>query len=526
MSKKQKETKKKNKGRKHLKYIIPILFIPIIILLLVKTFDEKLHMGGDNAHYYILAKSIKQDFSYKEIQRPDAPPAKHFPPGYPLFLSIALFFGKYAFIVGKVLNGVLLIISFLIFYLLMDEVLSKNYLKVLASVFFVFNANLYYYSTYMMSEILFMLTTLLTLLLIAKSKHLVNRKYWIYFALIILLSIYTWYIRTIGTSLIIAIVIYYLIQKKWKESLIYTGSIVLGLLPWIIRNKNLGGNSYMNQLMKVNPLSPEDGIMGLSDWGIRIWENFVRYISYEMYALFFPYIRYINYKVNAPIWMYILGGILFVLMIIGMIKLKKYGWLIFFYLGATIGILLLWPSIWKGVRFIVPLYPVLLLLSIKGLHSVFIFGASMFKKENYQKRVVLIGMLLTLIIVPNMINGIKGLQSIVRSELKPSYQNYFRMAAYCNQKLPKDAVICCRKPNLFYLMSNRKVTNFKNTSDKNEFMNLLVDRNVRYVVVDQLGYSNVGKYLVPFIQENKYLFRPINKLPKPDTYLLEFKSPK
>jgi hypothetical protein len=44
---------------------------------------------------------------------------------------------------------------------------------------------------------------------------------------------------------------------------------------------------------------------------------------------------------------------------------------------------------------------------------------------------------------------------------------------------------------------------------------------VTHVVIDQMGYASVGRYLVPAVQQRPERFRLVLQLPNPDTYLLE-----
>ena len=57
-----------------LKYLIPIY-----IILLVVSFDPKLHTGGDNVTYLCLSKSIATGQGYTDIDKPDNPSHQTFP---------------------------------------------------------------------------------------------------------------------------------------------------------------------------------------------------------------------------------------------------------------------------------------------------------------------------------------------------------------------------------------------------------------------------------------------------------------
>ena len=53
----------------------------------------------------------------------------------------------------------------------------------------------------------------------------------------------------------------------------------------------------------------------------------------------------------------------------------------------------------------------------------------------------------------------------------------------------------------------------------------LIEKQVDYVVLEQLGYSSTYRYLLPAIQNNSDKFEVIQKLAEPDTYLLRLIKP-
>ena len=83
-------------------------------------------------------------------------------------------------------------------------------------------------------------------------------------------------------------------------------------------------------------------------------------------------------------------------------------------------------------------------------------------------------------------------------------------------------MVSCRKGQLFYLYGNRWVTGFKNTLDKEELIDRLVEKEVTHVVLDQLGYSSTSRYLYPAIKKYPGKFKVIHQLKNPDTYIMKF----
>ena len=55
---------------------------------------------------------------------------------------------------------------------------------------------------------------------------------------------------------------------------------VVAALPWYIRGRSLGGDSYLGPLLSINPYRPELGTAGWSDLALRLYENAQRYCRF------------------------------------------------------------------------------------------------------------------------------------------------------------------------------------------------------------------------------------------------------
>lgn len=116
----------------------------------------------------------------------------------------------------------------------------------------------------------------------------------------------------------------------------------------------------------------------------------------------------------------------------------------------------------------------------------------------------------------------KSLHKLNKEAYPPNYMNFFIIAQTVKKELPHDVIVCSRKPSLFYMYGGTYSCPYKWTNDDAELIKGLVDSNVDYVVLDQLGFSSTYRYLYPAIEKNPELFSPVYYLPDPDTYLLQF----
>ena len=503
-----------------------LIFVYLAIIAIVfgivysKIYDDKLFIGGDNASYYILGKSIAEGKGYANIDRVNASPANHFPPGYPAIVATIMKTVGQDIDNVKVTNGLFLLGGLILLLLLINKITDNIHLAFAVCCMLLFNFHLLQYSTWMMSEMSFFFFSTLSILFFLRmldDDHIFKSpNFYVFIASLII----TYYIRTVGLAWLGAAIIVLAIQRNWKALAATVAAFVICYLPWYIRGKNLGGNSYMNQLTMKNPYRPEEGAMeGLGDWWLRFTTNLERYLGVLIPNGIFG----VNEtKMNADITTsnVFLGLIIIAIIIFGLWKLKQIGFMLFAYLGASFLILCLWPEVWYDYRFIVTLIPIMTFMFGFGLFELAKLGMAKAGMDGNASWVKFTPLALFLL-VPKLSNSISALEQVAKTPFPPAYKNYFNLAEWCDKNTEKDAVITCRKGNLFFLFSNRATTGYRNTKNKEELIDKLAELGVDYVVVDQLGFSSTGLYLVPAIQKHPEKFKLVRQLKNPDTYLFK-----
>lgn len=551
---------------------IVVLYLFILSIVFFKTydriFDKKVHLGGDNADYYIYGKSLANGHGYSAIHTKAQQPANHFPPGYPAMIAVTmkLFSAKITTI--KKANGFYMLAALFVLFFLFRALTRNIHLSFVACLFTLFNYHLLEYSTIMYSEIPFVLVATITLLLfiyIDFEKPI--WKNWKFF-LFILTMVLAFYIRTLGVSLVISFTLILLFQKRWKYAGVLVFGFILLIAPWQIRSHKMGGNSYVNQLLMKNPYRPELGPMTLKDWPERFTMNVKRYLALEITSGILPF-ETIDYKqtvaqlqtevpvdpaapadttkkepvkvltleekqqsaasrgmpgakVEITVYDFLLTFVLFLLMAIGLFRLKDHRVLIGLYIAGTFSILFLWPEAWFGIRFMLPLVPILIFLSLNGLVQIPEMVAEKMKWANPWLLVLIIPFFTFFVLKNKLEKRVVELENRAKGVYVNQFKNYFDVATWASKNLPKDAVVATRKGQLFYLYANRYVDGFLNTLDKEELIKSMHDKGVTHVVLDQLGYSSTSRYLYPAIQKYPGKFNVIHQVKNPDTYLMEF----
>ncbi len=488
------------------------------------TFDEKLDMGGDNAAYYIYGKAIAQGEGYVTVNMAKPQPTNHFPPGYPAMVaSVMKVFGDDILTI-KNTNRILFILSvFLLFYAFTQ--MGFNLHLSFGSVFLLLlNHHFLRSSTIMMSEVPFVFFNalcLISLTKVAKDPEKPLYKDWALYILI-LTSLAAYYIRTQGIAIVPAVLIYFGFKKEFKRAAIFLGGFILGVLPWSIRNAGTK-SSYVSSIYKINPYRPELGEMGIGDLITRIGNNFQRYTCIEIPSCSFTFLGSNEYNrtdgYTSGEW--IVGLVIIGLVLFGIIRNKKFLMLLLCYLGANVAIFMLWPDVWFGVRFILPIAPLVIVLTGSGAYELIVLLHSKINTKIPKTSLPYICLLLPLLGF-KFTDDIDQVKKTAEGQYHPAFQRYFDIAEWVKGNTPDSSIVSCRKGNLFYLHADRKVTGFANSLNQQDVIDHLIENSVDYVVVDQLGYSSTGRYLIPAIQKNPEKFTKVQQLKNPDTYLFKF----
>lgn len=510
------------------KYWPYLLLIGVFLLIYPAIFDKKIDLGGDNAGYYILGKALSQGEGYTDIHLPERTPANHFPPGYPVIVSAFLFFSD-SLVFQNIVNGFFFLGSVLLLYRLFEETTRNKTIALLGAAFALLNGHLLRSATIMMSEVPFLFFSLLVLLALLRWEQS-EKPFWksrLFWAVIVF-SVASYHIRTAGIALVGAVGLYLLFEKKWGAAMAYGIGFLAMSLPWYLRGKALGGNGYLQQLVRVNPYRPEEGLLDATGWMHRVGANFMRYLTQEIPNGFFPAYE-VGYQEEMRVAYPILGTLLLAAIVWGVVRMPRFRTLYIGYLGASGVIFLLWPDVWYGVRFFQPLIPLAGFAAMVGVWDGF-------KRLSSRMNIAFVASpwLLTLFLLPAFGAATTAEEPIsnhpcILAQVKASkeshishFNNYFSLGKYVNANLPTSAVICTYKPALFYLYANRPCTRFESSTNVEEVLAGMEKAGVTHVVIDQLGYASVGRYLVPAVQQRPERFRVVLILPNPDTYLLEF----
>ena len=498
----------------------------ICLLLYMYIFDQKIDLNGDNASYYMLGKQLAQFKGFVNGYLIDATPHKQFPPGYPVMLTPFMWISdSISFI--KSISGIFYIAGTLGLYTILNRLRPNRNLENFGiSVLIACNYFMLKYATIMMSEEALVFVSIAAILFFINKE--IQASGWMTKDLIVLALITSlaYHIKTLALPLFGAFVFHFLLKRQYKNIGIYCTTFILSLIPWMIRNRMVGAQGYIDDLIAINPYQKELGTLTFNDLIARIFVNIERYFSKEIPVSFFP-LKQMG-PTDSPPSFYMVAGILVIaIAIFGLIKLPNFKWFLFAYVGGTFGILMVWPEVWYGPRFMIGVLPIMLMLFYLGSTTIIDL---LLKDQNKNLCVALkgfafaiFGLLLFGSFSPKTTanHHIIGLHKYRSQPYPAAYKNFFELGKWSSKNLPEDQVVASRKAVMYYLYSDKSTIRYPYESDPDKFFNTMKEKGSKYIVVDQLGYSQTQKFVVSKIQQFPDRFRLIHKIDNPETYLFE-----
>lgn len=515
----QKETKTDNGFSlsgwvtKHSRWLL-VSALALFILISLLMFDPKPFVGGDNAAYVSLSRSLVQGQGLSEIWTPEGKAHTQYPFGFPLLLSpIASLKLPYAWY--KLIPWFSGLLSLLAFWFLIRD--DKKVLYMAPAFLLALNPYFLEYTHWVLSELPFTLFVLLTFLTLKKWEKSGGH---LWLAGVILSAVFANYIRSAGIALYLGIFIYLLFKRKFKSSVIFIAGCIALTLPWALRNSHYGtSGGYLEQFLMRDPYQPELGLLGIAGLIQRFFANVKIYSINILPRMMFP---------AADSWG-LSGGLVIIMLltvipaiaalIVRIIKNSEgYDWFVLIYLGMS----LLWPETWSDIRFLLPLLPFLLFYLVQAYGYAISLA---FKRGSLWPTV----MLLFLIAAANVSAGWNTIDSNLEagkyhsqdkySGYDPAWRSFFAAAEWVKNNTPENIIVVSRKPTLFYLKAERKAFCYPFTADQDSLLRAIERADL--VMVEPV--SGTGqRFLIPAVQpllDKKYKIIYANG--NPPTYVLQ-----
>lgn len=480
--------------------------VGLVALLFLATalpvFIPAPHTGGDNAGYITLAVSLLERGSYQELWDPAEPPHTKYPPGLPLLLAGAILLGARSWVALKALSVLAVTGAVVLAFLWARRRLGTSGALGVALILALSEAFLWA-STWILSEPLFLVLTLGALMALDRCSPGVeggeplSRSPPLRTACAVALTLGAWATRTAGLPLALALVVWLLWRGARLQALAAATALALPAAAWGLRGAASREVGYLSEFWMRDPYRPDLGTVGMGGLLERALENLVDYGTAHIPHGLVPV---------EGAWAAFLGSTLLLLAAVGWARSVRHGpGPAELFVPLYGGVILLWPSVWSGDRFALPLYPFLLVYAALALGALGGRGGAAVRRWTLTGAVVVLA-------VPAALGWWKRIpesaacRSLVASQgpfacYALPVQEWAEAARWSGSFLPEDAVVFSRKPRLLYVLSGgiRSLT-YPFSDDPETFFTQAEASGIQYVLVDRL--DNLAPfYLVPVITQ-------------------------
>lgn len=484
--------------------------------LMILAFVPAPHTGGDNAGYLGLAHSLLERGAYLDLYLPGEPIHTKYPPVFAGLLAGAYLLGARSWVAFKAVPALATTAAVALTYFWVRE---RRGPAMAASVAFLVAASsaVVYYSHWILSDPPFLALTLLALWALARAERPERgrekgrgagagggslRIPWLLLGGAA--AILAYFTRSAGLPLVVAVAVWLGLRRRWMPLAGFGAAFGLPALLWWLRGRGAPGEgSYLTELWLLDPYRPELGRAGPLDFVGRVGENAVGYVGEHI-----------------PTGITGLSGPPATVLGVAVVGLAAWGWYrrlredrgpAELFTPLYLGLLLLWPVVWSGDRFALPLIPLLLFYGVDGLDAAF--------RRLHPRAPLAVGLIgLVLLALPTLASWREDARVASacrgRASQGPWACTGERMAEFAaaarwsGERLPEGAVVISRKPRIFYVLSGVKSEIYPLSRDPDAFFARARELGSRYLAFDAL--DNLSRYYAAaVIQARPAAFCPL-----------------
>jgi len=514
------------------------------------------HDGGDHTAYLTLAYALTQGLGYIELWDPELPLHTKYPPGYPLILAVLMVFGATTWSAFKLSSAVAISAATLAAFAWAARRVGWLGAGGLA-LLLILASGWQDASRWILSEPWFLLWTFLAFwaadLALEPSPSTgagtggsgvdgaasarspgagegasggPGRTLWLVLAGFGALMAFG--VRSAGLPVVLALLLVLLWNRRFRAAGVFAGVTALLVGGWLVITARGGEGAYQDEFWLADPYDPELGTVGLGGLLARIWENLVLYVGRVLPGEWWS---------GAPEWLLLVGGVTLTLLALWgwLSRLLRRPGLAEIFLPLYGGMILIWPQVWSGDRFLLPLLPLILLYagtvvvelarevalrwSTGGRRGPDGFRSGRRKKGRQVKQepapaggagrgvglvVGAVGVLAlagpsipTTLQQSEMAGNCRTQVALTGDAFScygPGFTEFRAAAAWMGANLPEDAVVLSRKPRILYALGGPRGRTFPFLRDGDAFLAEADRMNGRYLLVDRVD-GIAGRYL-------------------------------
>lgn len=454
------------------------------------------HNGGDNAGYLTLAYSMLENGAYQDLYDPAALPHTKYPPVFPAMLAFLMLLGVRTWVGFKLVAAFSTVAAAAFTYLWARRRIGPGWAAG-ASLAVAFSSAVVYYSHWVLSDPTFLAFTMASLWALGEADEEGAHRGWLVGG--VAAAGLAYFTRSAGLPLLVALLAWLALRRRWRALGFAAAALVVPAALWWLRARSVGDVQYVSEFWLVDPYNPGLGTVGLGGLVVRVIANTGGYVG-------------------SHIPRGIMGGqgSLATGLGIALTGLSLVGWWLrtrtrlgptelFFPLYA--GLILLWPVVWSGDRFALPLFPLLLVLAASAVQA----GVGKGRRGG-----VVASIALAVLVLPAVktwtgsVAEATGCAAVVRQAgpfacYGPRMTQFAEAAAWSGDNLPSGSSVMTRKPRLFYVLSGVPSRTFPFDTDPEAHFAEADGVGARYVLLDQVD-NLAGRYVGGAIQQQPGAF--------------------
>lgn len=465
---------------------LALALLHLVLALIV--FDPTVFMGGDNAAYLALARSLLDRHRYLSLWEPLVPPHTQYPPVFPGMIAIGLLLGMRSWVGIKLIVVACSTAAVAFTYLWLRRRRRPGLALAVAGLIAV-SPGVLTQSHIELSDVPFFAFAMVALWAFERLGRRDRVRFAVGVAAIVLAN----FTRSAGLPLVLAAFAWLAWRRRWRQLAILAAVVLPLSFLWWLRGHVTGGSAYVQLFWYVDPYRPASGTIGLGDLFHRIFANERAYLGQALPVLLAEQIStlvvFLSYAVA------LLG-------VFGWVMRLRRAQLAELFFPLYIGLLFVWPEVWAGERFLLPAYPLLLAYAGDGLVRI----VRRVRRWAVAPAGILITSALALLAMPSIVAE-AGAASICRDQfragdmaacLDPSEAAFLEIALWARNGLPAGANVISRKPRIFYVYSGHRSHDIPTSSDPRQFLATLREQHTGYVVLDVIG-GITREYVGPIV---------------------------
>ena len=344
-------------------------------------------------------------------------------------------------------------------------------------------------TNWILSDPLFLALTLACLWSFHRSEHVAVPSRWILAGCVFaILSTFT---RTAGLPLVLAVGAALGLARHWRALAGFAVAFVAPNVFWWLRSRAGGEAQYVSEFWMINPYQPDLGQAGMGDLAARVLENLQGYVLVHIPAGLSPWS---GGALTA------LDLVLMAAALAGLVARIGVRWTVVeLFTPLYFGLILLWPAVWSGDRFALPLYPLVLFYAGEA-----ILGGA--RRVDPRLPVAAGVIALAVLLVPSVqswgqsVSGALACRGVVR-QVGPfgcyaeGFRQFVTASRWLGENVPDGSAVFSRKPRILYTLSGVRSRTYPLSSDPERFFREAREVGVSYVVLDRvdgLGEAYVG----------------------------------